>query len=177
VNKQLISHYFGGKQGLTQALRQEWERQESAFADPAKPLAALASDYLHAALASPQRTRLLMWEGLRSATKGDAGSDVPVSPEVADLARRQKAGELAPNLDPRFVLLLLFAAVAAPVVMPQMVRRICDLDPQSPEFEAEYSRQLGLILERLAGDRTGVDYGRRLKPFQATLGRRDADQS
>lgn len=48
VNKQLISYYFGGKEGLYQALNTRWQAEESAFADPSASLGELAASYVRA---------------------------------------------------------------------------------------------------------------------------------
>src|SRR5689334_19944404 len=41
VNKQLISYYFGGKEGLYQAIQDRWFESEASFANPELPLDAL----------------------------------------------------------------------------------------------------------------------------------------
>ncbi len=69
---------------------------------------------------------------------------------VADLRRRQRAGELAVDLDPAYVLLMLFAAALAPTVIPQIARRFTGLAADSPEFQAAYAEQLRRVMERLA---------------------------
>lgn len=69
---------------------------------------------------------------------------------VADLRRRQAEGELAADLDPCHVLVALFAAASAPVMLPHMVRRICGLDPSSEAFNAEYATQLARLVQHLA---------------------------
>jgi TetR/AcrR family transcriptional regulator len=68
---------------------------------------------------------------------------------VADLRRRQEAGELAEDLDPASVALALFAAAAAPVLLPQIVRSIHGADPDSEEFLARYGDQLGRMVRAL----------------------------
>jgi hypothetical protein len=69
---------------------------------------------------------------------------------VDDARRRQEAGELAADLDPAYVLLILFAATLAPTVLPQVVRRVTGLPADSPEFLGTYAEQLGKIMSRLA---------------------------
>src|SRR5690349_13074074 len=46
VNKQLISYYFGGKQGLYDAIVEEWLAQEREMAHPDVPLDELVCRYL-----------------------------------------------------------------------------------------------------------------------------------
>ncbi|MGO4756059.1 TetR/AcrR family transcriptional regulator, partial [Streptomyces sp. 2MCAF27] len=38
LNKQLISYYFGGKEGLYRELHDQWLRREETIVDPALPL-------------------------------------------------------------------------------------------------------------------------------------------
>ena len=151
VNKQLVSYYFGGKQGLYRALGARWRAGEAAIAGPDLPLDAVVRRYLAAAVEQRQAARLLAWEGLE-----DSGED-PDAPErtarlqqaVADLRRRQEAGELAEDLDPASVVLAFLAAAAAPVVLPQIVRSIYGADPDSEEFLARYGDQLARMVRAL----------------------------
>ena len=150
VNKQLITYYFGGKEGLFEALGRQWLEQEARFARPDLSLEALMIEYLHAALSDPRLLRLLIWNGL---TDGRDGSEheVRASDDLADMRRRQAAGEIAPDLDPGLYLLALMGALAVPITMPQVVRRLTGLDSRSPEFEQLYAEQLRRIIRHLSG--------------------------
>jgi TetR/AcrR family transcriptional regulator len=151
VNKQLISYYFGGKQGLYQALGDRWRAGEAAIAGPELPLDVVIQRYLAATADQRLGARLLVWEGLEDGGEqlDDPGRTARMQQAVADLRRRQDAGELARDLDPARVLLALFAAAAAPVVLPQMVRSIFGADPTSEEFLAHYGDQLGRMVRAL----------------------------
>jgi TetR/AcrR family transcriptional regulator len=69
---------------------------------------------------------------------------------VEELLRRQRAGELADDLDPAYVLLVLFAAALAPTVIPQIARQLTGLSADSPRFQEAYAEQLRRVVERLA---------------------------
>jgi AcrR family transcriptional regulator len=146
LNPQLITYYFGGKEGLHQALQEHWEELERTFADPEVPFDELIARYLHAALADPRLSRLLIWDGLE-------GSPTDPPPEdLSDLRRRQAEGELADDLDPAYVHLAFMGAVSLAVALPQLVRRVTGLDPDDPEFERRYAEQLRRIARRLGQD-------------------------
>ena len=148
VNKQLISYYFGGKDGLYQAILERWHAQEEDLARPELALEEVVLGYLRTAIVQRDLQRMFVRECL-----DEDITDVvpePEAPEVEDLRRRQREGELADELDPAFVLLALQAMVAASVVFPRDVKRFTGLEPDSPEYEAHAAEQLRRILRRLA---------------------------
>jgi TetR/AcrR family transcriptional regulator len=151
LNPQLITYYFGGKEGLYKAVQEHWEQLESSFADPDVPLDELIARYLSAAIANPRLTRLLVWEGLEAADPDREHAPTPPagSEDLSDLRRRQAEGELAADLDPSFVHLTFMGAVTLAAAMPQLVRRITGLDPADPEFQRRYAEQLRRIVRHL----------------------------
>lgn len=153
VNKQLISYHFDGKEGLYKALAERWLEREREFADPALPLGELVARYVRETVEQRAMTRLFLRECLDDGEPPEwdrhAGDREPE--EVADLRRRQADGELAPQLDPAYVLLALQAAASAGVAFPGDARRFTGLEPDSPEFSARYGEQLRLLVELLSG--------------------------
>lgn len=151
VNKQLISYYFGGKDGLYDALVEQWLATEGDFADPDLPLDELVARYVTQGAADRDIARLLLRVAIDD--DQDAGADAQqegVADAVADLRRRQQAGQLADDLDPAFMLLMFEAAAAAGVLFPEDARRVTGLDPESDEFAARYADQLRRVVRRLA---------------------------
>jgi TetR/AcrR family transcriptional regulator len=150
VNKQLISYYFGGKEGLYRALQRSWQEAEAGFGGPATPIEELALRYLREGLSDPRPARLMLWHGL------DAGADrlpdeTSVLEDLASMRQRQARGELTADLDAAFLRLALMAVVMAPMMMPHMAEKIFGLAPDSPEFEERYGEQLCRMLRHLAG--------------------------
>ena len=70
--------------------------------------------------------------------------------DVAELRRRQAAGEIASDLDSALVQLAMMGAILAPISMPQVARRLTGLDPSDPEVETTYTAQLKRIIRHLA---------------------------
>jgi TetR/AcrR family transcriptional regulator len=154
VNQQLISYYFGGKDGLLRALGEQWRVQKRAFDDPERPIAEIVADYAMTAISNPTGMRLLGWEGLAYRT-GKEDPDMPARAEqaqrdLADLRRRQELGELAADLDPECVFLAIVAAGVAPVLLPHIAYSLTGVDPTSPEFVTRYAEQLARMVRHLA---------------------------
>ncbi|MGY0059220.1 TetR/AcrR family transcriptional regulator [Streptomyces sp. LZ34] len=144
LNKQLISYYFGGKEGLYRELHQQWLRREETIIDPDLPLDELIVRYLDEAFADPRPTRLILWNGLTG------GALEPDPEDLSGLRRRQADGELAEDLDPAAAMLLFISMVSAPTAMPDLVRQLFGVDPDSPEFREHYTEQLRRIVRHLA---------------------------
>ena len=151
VNKQLISYYFGGKDGLYDALVEQWLTAEGDFADPDLPLDELVARYVTQGAADRDTARLLLRVALDDDPHArEDAQQAGVADAVADLRRRQRVGELAEDLDPAFMLLMFEAAAAAGVLFPDDVRRATRLDPESDEFAERYAEQLRRVVRRLA---------------------------
>ncbi|MFD0688415.1 TetR/AcrR family transcriptional regulator [Actinomadura fibrosa] len=156
LNKQLINYYFGGKEGLYREIGRRWEEREAEFNDPAVPLDELLVRYLRHAFDDPRGTRLNAWSGLTEDT-----DDFPpeMREDLSDMERRKAAGELADDLDPAAVMLVMMGVVAAPIVMPLAVRRVFGMDPRSPEFRDHYAEQLRRMIRHLAPTPTPEENG------------------
>ena len=150
VNEQLISYYFDGKEGLYGALEQRWQVTSAAASRPELTLADVTTAFLRLNIEQRSFARLLAWDGLGDSGSDSAEQDQYFTEMVEDVRRRQRAGELADDLDPSYVLLMFFAATFAPTVIPQIVRRLTGLAADSPTFQAAYAEQLRRVIERLA---------------------------
>jgi len=150
LNKQLITYYFGGKQGLYRELGRLWLEREAEIAGPELPLDELMTSYLRDALADPRMSRLLLWEGLTGGESAEQPQPPAEDPGVADIRQRQARGEVADDLEPAMALIALMAIALAPISMPQVIRRSTGLDPEDPEFERLYAEQLARMVRHLA---------------------------
>lgn len=147
VNKQLISHHFGGKDGLYRALVERWEADEAAYGGPDTPLADLVARYVENGIRQRDLHRLL----LRAALNDEDHSGGLDADDLADMRRRQQAGEVTDRLDPAFLLLVLQATTAAGMIFPGDVRRLTGIEPGSPSFATWHAEQLRKFVEILAG--------------------------
>jgi TetR/AcrR family transcriptional regulator len=148
VNPQLISYYFGGKQGLLDALRQRWAAAEPAHDADVSFADALAA-YLDATLDDPDWARLVVWQALGDDPGGADPAAVQrarLRPAVARMRKRQKAGEVTSAVEPEFALLLAYAVAFAPISMPHIVAGIFGVDPYSPAYRRRCLRQLLTLL-------------------------------
>jgi TetR/AcrR family transcriptional regulator len=150
VNEQLISYYFDGKEGLYRALQQRWQMIGADASRPELPIADVVAAFLRLNVEQRSFARLLAWDGLAHTGSDAVEPDAYFAEMVEDLLRRQRAGELADDLDPAYVLLMLFAAALAPTVVPQIARRLTGLSAESPKFQEAYAEQLRRVVERLA---------------------------
>jgi AcrR family transcriptional regulator len=148
VNKQLISYYFGGKQGLHDAILERWYARERSFDGPGVSLTDLVLHYLEDGRTNTSMMRMF----LRESMEGDPATTAaePDADDLQGLRRRQAAGEIGDDLDPAFVLLFLQAMVVARVVYPAEAKRLTGLDPTSDEFHQRLREQLARMVERLA---------------------------
>jgi AcrR family transcriptional regulator len=155
VNKQLISYYFGGKEGLYQALVARWLRVEAEMTRPDMPIDDLVVAYVDVLLRQPVLARLFVWEALAYKPDGPAaeptGVDPAQAPDVVGLADRQQAGELSADFDPAYLLLLLMAVTLAPLTLSHQVKQFTGLEPDSPEFLERFRGQLRLLVRHLSG--------------------------
>lgn len=149
VNKQLISYYFGGKEGLFRAMTREWLDDERDQAGPGVPAEQVMRWYLRDSLADPRIGRLAMWQAL-SDDLPEEESEADAERELAQMRERQREGEIAADLDPAAVQIALMGMTMAPVVFRRTAKRLFGVDIDDPEFETRYGDTLSRILARLA---------------------------
>ncbi|GAA4103754.1 hypothetical protein GCM10022248_91600 [Nonomuraea soli] len=143
INKQLISYYFGGKEGLYQHVVAQWRGHESAFAEPGQDLGTLIASYVRANAANPDFGRLMVWEGLGEAPPDPAFVE-EMRRNVDELRQRQEAGELPGDVDPGAAMIAMFAMSAAGVVFPQLAQAVTGLGRE--EFGEFYAEQMARLV-------------------------------
>lgn len=146
VNKQLISYYFGGKEGLYKEIATSWHHDAAEMASQEQPLDQVLANFVATTLTD--QGRLWAWSNL-------AGDSPPTDEaflrnQVEQMRDRQKAGELPADLDPGFLLLVLMAAASAPLTLRHTASQITGEDPATPEFASKYAEQLALLVRHLS---------------------------
>lgn len=147
VNKQLISYYFGGKEGLYQEVATSWHSSAAEMASQDQPLDTVLASFVATTLTD--HGRLWAWSNL-------AGDSPPTDEaflraQVDRMRDRQAAGELPADLDPGLLLLALMAAASAPLTLRHTAGQITGEDPATPEFAEKYAAQLALLVRHLSG--------------------------
>jgi TetR/AcrR family transcriptional regulator len=152
LNKQLISHHFGGKEGLYRAVL------DRRFALPGGELNAPEgglSAMFERAAADQQWARILLWEALEAGTLADhEGRRVRYARRVEQVREAQAAGRLPADLDPELLLLSLFGAAVYPVLVPQVAELVTGLQPTGRTFRKRYRDHLSRLATVLSGGRS-----------------------
>jgi TetR/AcrR family transcriptional regulator len=151
VNKQLISYYFGGKEGLYRAMQREWLDDERDQAGPDVPAEDVMRWYLRDSLKDPRIARLAMWQAL-SDDLPEEESQEDAELDLAEMRERQRRGEIAADLDPAAVQIAMMGMTLAPVIFRSTAKRLFGVDIDDPDFETRYGDTLSRILARLADD-------------------------
>ncbi|HJP72964.1 MAG TPA: TetR/AcrR family transcriptional regulator [Pseudonocardiaceae bacterium] len=157
VNQQLISYYFGGKEGLYEAISESWRERQQELIAPGTPLSEQIRQYALEGLRSPDAVRLLAWSGLEYAGPETDPDHEPRSKQLAgavdEFRQLRDAGKLPEGIDPAALMIMLMAAAMAPTTLPHVIEGICQIDPRSPEFVQHYADQLALIIRSLGLDK------------------------
>jgi len=155
VSKQLVSYYFGGKEGLYQAIVEHWSELEAEIDLPGLTFDELVLRYVDMSHEQPDLVRLFLRDNLDLDPTTIAFD--PDAPEVVDMRARQRAGEVTEALDPAFVLLAMQSITVCGYTLPNEVARYLGMDPRSDGF-LEYLRgQLRLLVGYLGPDRRDPD--------------------
>lgn len=159
VNKRMLYHYFGNKEGLFRHLLRLSLNEMAAVQDDLPPALGDILAYWSEALVDDSRWfRLLHWQALET-EPGDI-DDFEArhrawQPAVDQLRQRQAAGEVDPRLDPQQLLMACLAIVFFPIAFPQLTRMITGEDPASPGFRerrVEFLRRLATTLRPVVAE-------------------------
>jgi AcrR family transcriptional regulator len=141
INKRMLYHYFGDKEGLFKAVlrrkiseRQAWA--ENLSGDPAESL----PFWFEAACKDVDWVRLLEWEALQSTDKKLIDAKQRLATVTSGLKRIrqwQARGQISSDLDPRHVMLTMRSLTMFPAAFPQQTELIMGRPVLDPKFQRE----------------------------------------
>src|SRR6185369_7629674 len=141
INKRMLYHYFGDKEGLFREVlrRKIAQRQAWNAATPEQP-----AEYLpllfDLACEDADWIRLLEWEALRHGEKpviDEPERRAAALRSVERIRRLQASGHLSGGFDPRHVLLAMIGLTMYPVAFPQVTRLITGREVSDAVFQKE----------------------------------------
>ena len=141
INKRMLYHYFGNKEGLFKAVlrRKITERQawaETLSGDPAESLAF----WFEAACHDTDWVRLLEWEALQEADGrviDEKNRCTSTARGIERIRQRQARGQISAEFDPRHVMLTMRSLTMFPAAFPQLTRLIVGRPISDPKFQKE----------------------------------------
>ena len=150
INKRMLYHYFGGKEGLFKAVlrRKISERRalgENLSGDPAETL----PFWFETACKDMNWVRMLEWEALQN--NGQKVIDekqrlAAVARGLGRIRQRQARGLVSRELDPRHVMLTMRSLTMFPVAFPQLTRMIMG----QSVFDSKFQKERAAFLKKFA---------------------------
>jgi AcrR family transcriptional regulator len=170
LNKQLISHHFGGKLGLYRAvMNRRRNRGGGEISTAPVPMPDAVARFHELATEDPEWIRVLLWETLERDQAGDGDSRGEAASETGDglptglddrvaryrervawVAAEQAAGRLPADLEPSLLFLSLVGAALYPVLLPYVADLVCGEDTRTEAFARRYRRHLRRLADHLA---------------------------
>lgn len=158
LNKQLISHHFGGKRALYQAVMEERRLRGGGelMGTPDRLPDALGA-FFDRARNDQEWVRVLLWEALEADGEvvGVAGLEsrrARYLDRVAWVEGEQAAGRLPSGLDPSLLLLTLLGGALYPVLLPDVCEIMTGSRPDDDEFATRYRTHLAAFIGHLGAD-------------------------
>ena len=141
INKRMLYHYFGDKEGLFKAVLRHklTERRARAGGLSGEPEETLPF-WFEAACRDADWVRLFQWEALQGNWQKVIDEKERLEATEQGLQRirdRQARGQISTELDPRHVMLTMRSLTMFPVAFPQLTRLITGKSVFDPEFQKE----------------------------------------
>jgi AcrR family transcriptional regulator len=146
INKRMLYHYFGSKEGLFRAVlrRKITERQawaEGLSGDPAESL----TFWFEAACKDMDWIHLLEWEALEGKKRkviDEKGRRAAVDRGLERIRQQQARGQISGEFDPRHVMLAMRSLTMFPMAFPQLTKFIMGRSVFDPHFQKERKKFL-----------------------------------
>ncbi len=160
VNKRMIYHYFGNKDGLFSAvLGEKISAREALMVSAPEEPSAMLVHWFDAACNDPDWFRLLEWEALQPGSSKLVHEDnraAVVRQSLERIRRRQAKGLLPAGLAPEHLLLSMMALTAYPWAFPQQTNLVTGRSVGDPGFQEERRDFLKRFANVLRDGRGGV---------------------
>ena len=164
VTKELIYHYFRGKEELFEEVRTS--QLAEAEADPTLPPSPLADRTQDPAslfawrftrmIGNLEWIKLLTWEAVQTDVAPPPNEDsrrATIRQSIADIKAAQKNGSLPADLDSRFLQLAMFALATYPLAFSQITAMTTGMAASDKHFQTAWMNFLRQLGERLLAPR------------------------
>lgn len=161
INKRMLYHYFGDKEGLFREVLRRKIAERSAWLGnaPEDPIERLPF-WFQLACRDRDWVQLLEWEALHWGEKkviDEERREESVARAVERVRQQQAKGLLDPELDPGQLLLSMMALTAYPLAFPQLARLATGLSVSDEKFQKQRETFLRQIAQLLRGKKSGPD--------------------
>lgn len=154
INKRMLYHYFGDKEGLfREVLRRKIAERSAWLAGAPEEPAERLPVWFQLACRDREWIQLLAWEALHWGEKKviDEERRLEKFGKAMERIRRQQAnGLIDPELDAGQLLLSMMAVTAYPLAFPQITRLATGLNVSDERFQKQreaFLRRLGILLK------------------------------
>ena len=161
INKRMLYHYFGDKEGLFREVlrRKIAERAAWLAGAPEEPIERLPF-WFQLACRDREWVQLLEWEALQWGEKkviDEERRQESVGKAVERVRQQQARGLLDPDLDAGQLLLSMMALTAYPVAFPQLARLATGLSVSDEKFQKQREAFLRKFAVLLQGKKAGPE--------------------
>jgi len=161
INKRMLYHYFGDKEGLFREVLRRKIADRSAWlaGAPEDPVERLPI-WFQMACRDRDWVQLLEWEALQWGEKkviDEERRQESVGRAVERVRQQQARGLLNPDLDPGQLLISMMALTAYPLAFPQLARLATGLSVSDEKFQKQRETFLRQIAQLLRGKKPGPD--------------------
>jgi TetR/AcrR family transcriptional regulator len=160
INKRMLYHYFGAKEGLfREVLRRKISQRAAWLANAPEEPADRLPFWFQLACRDREWVQLLEWEALQWGEKkviDEERRQESVGRAVERVRQQQARGMLDPDLDPGQLLLSMMALTAYPIAFPQLARLATGLSVSDQKFQKQRETFLRQIAVLLRGKKSGT---------------------
>jgi TetR/AcrR family transcriptional regulator len=157
INKRMLYHYFGDKDGLfREVLRQKMSERKASMAHAPENLWEALPALAELMASDADWIRLLQFEALQwGETKliDESRRKEAFQNGVERIRAQQKDGVVSAELDAAQLLLAVLAMTAYPFAFPQLARLVTGMRVSSPEFQKKHTEFLRNFVARLRNKR------------------------